>query len=338
MHGRRPIADQRHSFRGTLHPLGFRSFDKRSGIISGLHVFIGTTHLHNRTLSRILLRNPPKLKGAALDGVVTGRLNMNFGVASNPMLSGPKSLTKILADLRPGSMLFVSRVRQLDPMIRRCLCSTVRSCHVSVVVSGNPSTQDVRVSLGPFALIKTAAHDNLLATPLHTHFNVGLRLRCCSSSILDNVVHHSSNVLSIPYSMETTTRVTDHDHNAPHVTGTLLQHMHSFTRIGNSKDVSARVTRFTLRTLGVSGCNLSRVSGGVLYAVVSGFGNNPIKLAAVTATLNRSTNAVRRICRPFLVGRNFLGHAPHKHRIARLTCGRLKQDLCDDRHALFNSR
>lgn len=334
MHSRR-LADQRQSFRGTLHPLDFRSFDKRSGIIRGLHVFIGTTHLHNRTLSRMLLRNPPKLKGAALSGVVTGRLKMNFGIASNPILSGPNSLTNMLADLRPGSILFVSRVRHLSPIMRRCLCSTVRSCQVSVVVSGKPSTHDVRVSLGPFALIKTAAHDKLLATPLHTHFNVGLRLRCCSSSILDGVVHHSTTVLSMPYSVPTTKRVTSHDQNAPHVTGTLLHHIHSFTRIGNSNSVSARVTAFSLRTLGVSGCKLSRISGGVLYAVVSGFGNNPMKLAAVTATLNRSTKAVRRMCRPFLVGRNFLGHAPHKHRIARLTCGRLKEDLCDDRRALF---
>lgn len=336
MHSRR-LADERQSFRGTLQPLDFRSFGKRSGIMSGLHVFIGTTHLETRTLSRMLLRNPPKLNGAALSGVVTGRLKMKFGMASKPMLSGPNSLTNILADLRPGSILFVSRVRHLSPMIRRCLCSTVRSCQVSVVVSGNPSTHDVRVSLGPFALIKTAAQDKLLATPLHTQFNVGLRLRCCSSSVLDGVVDHSTNVLSIPYSSRTTNRVTSHDHKAPHVTGTLLHEIHSFTRIGKSNSVSARVTGCTLRTLGVSGCKLSRVSGGVLYAVVSGFGNNPIKLAAVTATLNRSTKAVRRICRPFLVGRKFLGHAPHKHRIARLTCGRLKHDLCGDRGALFGS-
>ncbi len=318
----------RERFRGTLHPLRFNSFDKRRGIISGLQIFIRTTGCHNRPLSRALLRNPPKLNGAALDGVVTGRLNINFGIASKPILSGPNSLTKLLASLRPGSILFVSRVRHLDPIIRRCLCSTVRSCHVSVVVSGNPSTHDVRLSLRPFALIKTAAQDNLLATPLHTHFKVGLRLRCCSTRILKHVIRHSTRVLGIPVRRSTTVRVTKHDHKAPHVTGTLLHHIHSFTRMHNAKQISVTVTHCTLRTLGVSHCNLSRVSGGVLLAVVSGFGNKPINVAAVTATVKRSTNAIRRICRPFLVGRNFVGHAPHNHRIASLTCGRLKHGPC----------
>lgn len=319
------IPRDRQRCRGTLHPLSFRSFDKRTGIIRGLGVFIVTTQVHGRTLSRILLRKPPKLKGAALSGVVTGRLKINFGIASKPILSGPNSLTKILASLRGGSILFVSRVRQLDPVIRRCLCSTVRSCQVSVVVSGKPDTHSVRVSLTPFALIKTAAHDNLLADPLETHFKVGVRLRCCRVRALAGVILHDTSVLGIGYRLDTTHRVTSHDHNAPHVTGTLLHHIHSFTRIGKSKRVSGTVSYCTLRTLGVSHCNLSRVSGGLLAAVVSGFGNKPMKLAAVTATLKRSPKALRRICRPFLVGRNFVGHAPHNHRIARLTCARLKQ-------------
>lgn len=294
---------------------------RRTG--NGLGICVRTTGRHKRTLSRILLCKPPNLNGAALTKVVTGRLNIGFHVASNPTVRGSNSLTTVLAGLSSRSMLFVSRVRHLSHDMRRILCSTVRSCTVSVVVNGNPDTQAIHVSLPGFALMNTAAQTNTLTTPLQSQFNVVGQLRCCGRPRLRFVISHTTRVLGVNVIPAKTDRVTHHSQKAPHVTGHLLGQMHSFTRIVNSKIVARRVTSRTLRHLCMSGVKLSQVSQHILRYVVRGCSNNPMKVSAVTTTVDRRESAVRSICRPCLVRLKFLKHAPHKEMTAGLTCRRL---------------
>lgn len=311
--------------RGSLHPVCFSSCVNRRGVGSGLGVCVRTTGSENRTLSRILFCKPPKLKGAALTKVVTGRVNAGVGIASNPTVNGPKRVTTVLGKLSRKSVLFISRVRELGHRIRRILCPTVRSCTVSVVVNGNRSTGSVEFGLPGFALMKTAAETNVLSTPLQSEFNIMGRVRFCAISRLGRVVIGSTGILKMRVSSGKTCRVTEHSENAPELTGELLGHIESFTRIGCSNGVACSITDFTLSLLRISGCKLSLGSEGVLLAVVSGFTKKPINLSALTTTVNRSTKAVRSICRPCLIGGNFVGHAPGKHITASLTFRRFRE-------------
>lgn len=296
----------------------------RSGIGGRLGICVRTTGTHDRTLSRILLCKPPKLKGAALTVIVTGRLSIQVRDADKPTVRQPNSLVMLLGRLRTKSILFVSRVRHLPQVIRRILCSTVRSCCISVVVKRKPATRPIRFALPPFALINTAAGTNDLSTPLHSQFNVISQVRCCDLRSLQRVIRHSSSILSAGVSRSNTIRVTLESENAPHITGQLLQHIHSFTRICHSKLVAGRVTSGTLSVLDISGGKLSSLSERVLAAVVHFCGNNPINLSAVTTGVNRRVRAVRSVCRPCLLRLNFLRHAPHNEMTAPVTCSRLK--------------
>lgn len=311
------------SVRGDLHPGRVDSCVKRSGIGRGLSICVRTTENENRTLSRILLCNPPKLKGAALTNVVTGRVNMGVEVADNPTVRGRNSLTTLLAGLRRNSILFVSRVRHLGEDIRRILCPTVRSETLSVVVNGKPSTESVELSLPGFALINTAAHTNRLSTPLESEFNIVVHLRLCAPRRLTVVIGHDTSVLNVSVSSRNTTRVTTHSEKAPHVTGELLGQDHSFTRIGCGNIVAHRTTTSTLSEVRISRLKLSTASEELLATVVGGCGNNPMNLRAVTTTVNRRTMAVRSICRPCLVRVKFLDQAPEKEYTSPTTCGRL---------------
>ncbi len=319
-----PSCDFSSATRISLEPAALSSCVNRRGTGRGLQVCVGTTLKHGRTLSRMLLCNPPNLNGAALSNVVTERVNMGLHIASNPTVRGRNSLITVLASLGTNSILFVSRVRHLPHGIRRVLCPTVRSFSLSVVLNGNPSTESVELSIPGFALINTAAHSKRLATPLHSHFNILLELRLCAPRRLTGVIAHSTNVLNVTVSDSNTLRVTSHSHKAPHVTGHLLGHMHSVTRIRCSKRVARGITHTTLTEFRVSRLNLSSFSHGVLSAVVAGCGNNPINLSALTTTVNRRTMAVRSICRPCLVRVNFLAEATENEYMAGLTCSRLK--------------
>lgn len=297
---------------------------KRRGTGGALDVCVRTTGTENRTLSRILFCKPPKLNGAALTKVVTGRVNMGVGVASKPTVRGPNRVTTVLGNLRRRSILFISRVRELGHRIRRILCPTVRSCTVSVVVKGKPKTESIHLGLPGFALIKTAAETKVLATPLESHFNMMRRLRLCGRRRLGAVVLHSTRILNMRVRRRNTVRLTEESEKAPQLTGHLLGEIHSFTRIGCSNIVAGRMTGCTLSLLSISGFKLSRVSHGVLVAVVRGFRKKPMKLRALTTSVSRSTNALRSICRPCLLGGKFVREAPENHIMARLTCRRLK--------------
>lgn len=329
---------------GPLQPGALSRCVKRRGTGRGLGIFVRTTGVENRALSRMLLCNPPKLNGAALSKVVTGRLNISVEVASNPTVRGPNSLTTLLAGLGRNSILFVSRVRELDHSIRRVLCPSVRSFTVSVVANGNRVTTSCRLPLPGFALIKTAAETNRLATPLHSHFNIILELRLCAPRRLTRVIREDTKVLKVGVRRSNTLRVTSHSEKAPQVTGQLLGHIHSFTRIVSGNIVALRATEATLSELRVSRLNLSHGSEEVLRTVIHFCGNNPIKLRALTTTVNRRTMAVRSICRPCLLRVNFIDEAPENEYVATRTYGRLNYRFPGNimgtrpaRPALFNS-
>lgn len=269
------------------------------------------------------------MKGAALTVIVTRRVGINVGAADKPTVRGPNSLITVLGRLRPNSILFVSRVRQLPGAIRRVLCSTVRSCFVSVIINRKPTTRPVRFPLPPFALVNTAAQTKILSTPLQSHFNVVRRVTCCDRTRLRGVVFQSTGVFTVPVRPANTHRLTVHSENAPQVTGQLLGQIHSFTRITNYSTVSTIAIGGTLGLLRISRHNLSRVSHHVLRAVVSCCRNNPMNLGAVTTGINRRVKAVRRVCRPCLLRVNFVTHAPEKQITAPTTCHRLKITLPD---------
>lgn len=217
----RPIDSRR------LHPRILRKFVKRPQLGTRLRLFLSTTHGHSIPPSRVLLTNPPNLNGAALTVVITGRLRIPVHIASNPTIRRTNSLTSVLDSLSANRILFVSRVRHLPHTTRRLLCVTVRSFHISIVINGKPNTDSVPLALPHFAIVNTAAHRNVLPDPLHTHFNFATRLSFCPRRRLRGLVRHSTDILKIGLSRNSTRRLTLHSHNAPHVTGHLLHHIES---------------------------------------------------------------------------------------------------------------
>jgi holliday junction DNA helicase RuvB len=294
----------------SLRPKSFNEFTGQSKITDNLKVFIGAAKKRGEALDHVLLTGPPGLGKTTLANIIANEMGVKIKISSGPVLEKPGDLAGILTNLEEKSVLFIDEIHRLSPVVEEYLYSAMEDYKLDIMIDTGPNARTVQIKLPRYTLIGATTRAGLLTAPLRDRFGIKSRLDYYDSSLIEKIIHRSSDILKIRIEEDAAAELSKRSRGTPRIANRLLRRTRDFADYENKTAIDMQITKKALDSLEVDEFGLDEMDKEIILAIIEKFSGGPVGLNSLAVAVNEDAGTIEEVYEPFLIQQGFIQRTP----------------------------
>ncbi|RMG35426.1 MAG: Holliday junction branch migration DNA helicase RuvB, partial [Planctomycetota bacterium] len=279
-------------------------------VVERLQILLDAARIRGEPLGHLLLDGPPGLGKTTLATVIPRELDVEFQIASGPVLSAPKDLLPYLTNAAPGSILFIDEIHRLPAAVEEFLYPAMEDFRVDITLGEGVSARTINMPLKPFTVIGATTRSGLLTAPLRDRFVNRQRLDFYSDDEIAELVRRNAAKLKTTVEEAAAWEIARRSRGTPRKANNLLRWTRDYATARAGGHITLQVACDALQMLEVDAIGLEELDRRYLKTLIAVFGGGPAGIQALAHSLNVPADTLEDEVEPFLLRRGLILRTP----------------------------
>lgn len=282
-----------------------------------LMIALQAAQRQNRPPGHILLVGPMGLGKTTLARMVSTFMGTRLVETDSLVLSKPKLLVSVLADLRPGDVLFVDEIHRLTRKVTEGLYKAMTEFRINVEQGSGPKTSVEEVEIAPFTLVAATTEPGSMLGPLFQRFKIVGEMEYYSIDNLTDIVNTAAGKYDIPFILDPDAAVSlaKRSRGTPRVALNMMEKARDVVASTHQPDedgnwpmifIDEMVVNVTFQLFDIDDMGLTRQDRQVLRDLVIRHGGGPVGVNNLSATTGIDQPTIRNTIEPWLIRAGFM--------------------------------
>jgi len=286
---------------GGIRPKTLNEYVGQEKVKENLSIGMTAAKRRGDPLDHVLLYGPPGLGKTTLASIIASEMGANFRATAGPSIERPGEMASLLAQLKPGDVLFIDEIHRLGKVVEEILYPAMEDRALDLIIGEGPSARSVRIDLPAFTLIGATTRQGLLTTPLRDRFGIPVRLNFYTVEELEKVVKRGASLLGIGIDAGGATEIARRARGTPRVAGRLLRRVRDFAHVGGSATITRAIANDALTRLEVDALGLDAMDRRYLTMIAGIYKGGPVGVETLAAGLSEPRDTIEEVIEPFLI-------------------------------------
>jgi Holliday junction DNA helicase RuvB len=288
-------------FESPLRPQALSEFIGQEAVRQRLEIFIGAAQSRKEALGHCLFSGPPGLGKTTLAHIIAKSMGTQLTVTAGPSIQKPGDLAGILTNLKQGDILFIDEIHRMPIAAEEYLYSAMEDFSLDLMIDTGPNARTVQVKLNPFTLVGATTRSGLLSAPMRSRFLISLRLDYYEPETLQQIIHRSSQILSLTLDPAAALEIGKRSRGTPRIANNLLRWVRDFAQIQKKSAIDSHLARKALELLAIDELGLDEMDKKILTVIIDHHNGGPIGLNNLAASCGEESHTIEEVYEPFLV-------------------------------------
>jgi Holliday junction DNA helicase RuvB len=301
----------------SLRPAKFSEFIGQKEVSDNLKVSIEAARKRKEPLEHVLLSGPPGLGKTSLANIIAHEMGTRITTTSGPAISRPGDLVGILTNLEEGDILFIDEIHRLSSTVEEYIYPAMENFEIDVIMDKGPYAKTYKFNLKPFTLIGATTRSGLLTAPLRSRFGIFHHLDFYEIDDLVKIITRSAKILNIPIEKSSAEEIARRSRGSPRVANRILRRVRDWAQVKGDGKIALEAVESALKGHGIDRMGLDNVDRKVIQAMHDSFGDGPVGIESIAATLNEEPDTIVDVVEPFLLKIGFLKRTPRGRELTK---------------------
>ncbi len=293
-----------------LRPQTLFDFMGQQHVREQLEVIIGAAKLRKEPLGHCLFSGPPGLGKTTLSHIIANAMGTNIVVTSGPVIEKAGDLAGILANLKPGDVLFIDEIHRLNRTVEEYLYPAMEDFQLDLVIDSGANARSVKVKLNPFTLVGATTRLGLLSSPLRSRFTFTCRLDYYAPSVITEILERSSKILNIEAQKESLQEIANRSRGTPRVANNLLRWVRDYAQMRAGNLFSKESAKKALQLISIDERGLDEMDMRLLKVLVEHYNGEPVGVQTLAMAVGEETHTIEEVHEPFLIMQGLIKKTP----------------------------
>ncbi len=320
----------------TLRPKTLSEYVGQEDVKMNLDISMKAAKKRNEPVEHILLYGPPGLGKTTLANIIAREMGVNIKTTSGPAIEKQGDLASILSNLEENDILFIDEIHRIKTQIEEILYSAMEDYALDIIIGKGPATRSMRISLPKFTLIGATTKAGSLSSPLRDRFGHIYNLDFYTLDEMQQIIHRSAALLEMELDSESALEIAQCSRRTPRIANRLLKRVRDFAEVANQKKIDLRLTKESLKTIGVDKVGLDRTDRKILVTIIEKFNGGPVGLSTIAAATAEETETIEDLYEPYLMQIGFLDRTNRGRVVTPNAYAHLKIEYIEKQTNLFH--
>lgn len=307
-----------------LRPQNFREFIGQKNIVNNINIMVDSAKLRGSAIDHILLSGPPGLGKTSLAYLLAGSIGSQLHVISGPAIEKKGDLAAILTNLNRGDILFIDEIHRLHISVEEILYSAMEDYRLDLVIGQGHAARTMQIDITPFTLVGATTRSGLLSNPLRDRFVSQFHYDFYDDSELMEIIKLNAKKLGISMSDEACLLAAKCSRGTPRIANRILRRVRDFALVNKTSLITESEVSSSLELMQIDSRGLDRMDRKILTTIRDYFGNGPVGIESLCATLSEERGTLEDVYEPFLLKDGFLKRTPRGREITEKALDHLK--------------
>ncbi len=319
----------------TLRPRTLAEYVGQEDVKKNLDVSMKAAKKRGEPIEHILLYGPPGLGKTTLANIVAREMGVNIKTTSGPAIEKQGDLASILSNLEENDILFIDEIHRIKTQIEEILYSAMEDYALDIIIGKGPATRSMRISLPKFTLIGATTKAGSLSSPLRDRFGHIYNLDFYTLDEMQKIIHRSAALLEMELEEDAAMEIAQCSRRTPRIANRLLKRVRDFAEVAGQKKIDLKLTRESLKTIGVDKVGLDRTDRKILVTIIEKFNGGPVGLNTIAAATAEETETIEDLYEPYLMQIGFLDRTTRGRVVTPNAYAHLKIEYIEKQTNLF---
>jgi len=294
----------------SLRPPSLEDLIGQENLKENLLIALAAAKKRKESLEHVLFSGPPGLGKTTLAHILAHEMGAKIMATSGPAIERAGDLVGILTNLEAGDILFIDEIHRLSKVVEEFLYPAMEDYKIDFVVDQGPYAKTIKFSLKRFTLIGATTRQGLLSSPLRDRFGMSFHLEFYEPEELARIIERSAGILSIPIEKAAALELARRSRGTPRIANKLLRRVRDYAQVKSHDQITLATVEKALEGHGIDKMGLDTLDRKVLRTMVDVYGDRPVGIESLAATLNEEVGTLVDVVEPFLLKIGFLKRTP----------------------------
>jgi Holliday junction DNA helicase RuvB len=155
---------------------------------------------------------------------------------------------------------------------------------------------------------------------MRSRFGIFYHLEFYDIEDLMKIIDRSARILNIPIEKAAAEEISRRSRGSPRVVNRLLRRVRDWVQVKRDGKITAEATEEALKSHGIDRMGLDNVDRKVISVIHESFGDGPVGIESIAATMNEESDTIVDIVEPFLLKIGFLKRTPRGRELTKSAC------------------
>lgn len=293
-----------------LRPTSFEEYIGQTRVVENIELMVKSARARNSSMDHVLLSGPPGLGKTSLAMIITSCLDSDLHVVSGPAIEKKGDLAAILTNLAPKDVLFIDEIHRMHISVEEILYSAMEDYRLDILIGQGASARTMQIDLVPFTLIGATTRSGLLSNPLRDRFMAHLHFDYYQVEELAQIVANNTRKLDLKMSPEVLNQIASRSRGTPRIANRILRRVRDYAIVNGQREVGLDIIEKALNLLDIDNLGLDSMDRKILNSIHTHYGNGPVGIDALSATLGEDKQTIEEVYEPYLLKTGMLIRSP----------------------------
>ena len=301
-------ADVEHDTR--LRPQNFEEYIGQRRVVENVELMVKSAVKRNAAMDHALLSGPPGLGKTSLAMLIAKNIGSELHVISGPAIEKKGDLAAVLTNLAPRDVLFIDEIHRMHISVEEILYSAMEDYRLDILIGQGASARTMQIDLVPFTLVGATTRSGLLSNPLRDRFMAHLHFDYYGAEELAVILNNNAKKMGMSLAEEAKNEIAMRSRGTPRIANRILRRVRDFALVEGHDVVTLDDVQKALKLLDIDQLGLDSMDRKILSVIKDYYGNGPVGIDALSATLGEDKQTIEEVYEPYLLKEGLLLRTP----------------------------